>query len=290
MAVTPKLAAFVGAVAVAAPTAASSRQPGTWTFGQLGKARGVTYTFHPLAFSPSPTIRLRLPPHAHEGGTTWYVLHLHYRAFVAAPSKTGRASIIAAAINDVGCAYIRFRPLSSKTTEIVEDGLIGGVTRRVVHDRVVTGWFENYLPVAGVHGGANRLDLIVAQQTGEVLSKVAFLPNSFIGRTTHAPGVLRLSTAVEPVTPVSGRTLRVKVTVTNIGGRMQHVVNVGITGRTNILRIPGSERRGLGAVGPGKRKTVVFHLRALKRGDAILTVVAAGESASTGRMLHIHVR
>src|SRR6266404_2168855 len=102
-----------GALVLSAPAAAGSSARERWTFAFLGRPHGVVYRFHPLGFSSSPRLRFRLPANTHEGGTNWYVIHLHFSAVVQTPALIGRYSIVAASTNDVGCAYIRFRPLSA---------------------------------------------------------------------------------------------------------------------------------------------------------------------------------
>jgi hypothetical protein len=101
-----------------------------------------------------------LPANTREQRSNWYVLHLHYRVVLAQPFVLGRETIIGAATNKVGCAYIRFKPLSQSTIDPAEDGTLHGVTHRKVEATTVTGWFENYLAAAGVHGA-------IALQNGE---------------------------------------------------------------------------------------------------------------------------
>lgn len=161
------------------------------TLRAMGRPHGVVFVGGTRRWSSTPRMWFNLPSGTREQRSNWYVLHLHYKVVLARPYLPGRETIIGAATNKVGCALIRFKAVSPSTLDVAEDGTLHGVNHRTVRTTVVSGWFENYLAGAGVHGGRNPLDLIVSQHEGRVVQSVTFYADSFIAHTNMGPSILR---------------------------------------------------------------------------------------------------
>jgi hypothetical protein len=266
--------------------------PASMTFVALGRPDGVVFNADAQSWSASPRMWFDLPANTREQRSNWYVLHLHYRVVLAQPFVLGRETIIGAATNKVGCAYIRFKPLSQSTIDVAEDGTLHGVTHRKVEATTVTGWFENYLAAAGVHGGRNSLDLIVSQHTGTVLLNVKFYGDSFIAHTSHGPSVLRLRGVPKSIALQNGETAKLEIKVRNAGGTTEPAVRVRLSALAPRapIQIRPSATLNIGPIRPGGIHTVTFRVRALRVGSAELSILAGGPTASTGSVVKVTVQ
>lgn len=190
--------------------------------------------------------------------------------------------------NRVACAYIDVRRSTPDRTRLITAGLIDGTTRSVVRARSTAGWFRNFLAVAGVHGGSNRLDLIVAQPADGVIGRVVFYADSYIQEVRTGPSVLRVGADLNPTTVVMHRTSQLSASVSVVAGATPGRIALLVRPRSNIVRILGSSRRVID-LRPRRRATVTFRVLALRRGRSSIDLLASSSTASSGTTVRVAV-
>jgi len=288
-------AATAGAAAAPNPFHGTTPIPihgtGRWTFARLGAANGVVYTANPPRFAPTWLIDFDLPPGTHQGGRTWFMLHLHYRFDLSPRARPGTTAEIGAATDQVGCALIALKRLRGAALRVrmTTSELVHGIRATVRTSRRVSGWFTNYTAIAGIHGGRNQIQLMVGPGPQKLVSRVTFFADSYLQATTLAPAQFTLTATTSPSTLRLGRRFRLRIHLRESSNSSATQIAVVAQTLTKTVRLD-SRPRFIAHLRPGVTVSLDFNGRALARGVAVIDVSAHAPNASAGTVLHRTVR
>jgi hypothetical protein len=134
-----------------------------------------------------------LPEHAAQGRGWWYVLRLNAEVAVEKPTRS--VAYLSAGTNGFTAAQIEIqavRRAGRLVTSTSSLGLVHGLVRRTIRQRVFRLRFANYLQRRGVRGGRNALTVRVDSPAAPDALAVRVLPGTGIDRTTTPPPSLSL--------------------------------------------------------------------------------------------------
>ncbi len=166
-----RFAAAALALAVTSSGAAAARPRhvvpagfGSWTLARLGYDDLVLHE-DPRDARASVSVTYMLPPGAHQGHGSWWLIRLHYRVAVRADAYAPAEFNVAGSVNERFFAStiwnLRRRADGSLVLKSDDLGLVKGHVVRTSARLVREIRFANYLPYKGVRPGANvlRFDL-----------------------------------------------------------------------------------------------------------------------------------
>ncbi|MGD0274101.1 MAG: hypothetical protein ABSB96_10280 [Gaiellaceae bacterium] len=260
----------------------------SWTFKELGIAAD-TFRPMPVGFD-RPTVIYKLPRYAHEGGASWWVLHLHLVIDTNPRSASGSAALISAGINQVGAAYIRLNSTRRNGHDVIlvtEDGTLDGVVRHVVRGTHIDIWYSNYIPIPGVLPGRNELAFMVEQKN--LVRTLAIMPDSSIEHTRLAPAQINLSERLSRTHIAVGELVRAQATIRNIGGRTANRVQIAVDSVPGALAVIGPDQRFLGSFKPNRVATASFLLRASRIGRFPIGISASSSINQRAALRYVEI-
>jgi hypothetical protein len=134
-----------------------------------------------------------LPERAAQGRGGWYVLRLHVEVAVERPTRS--VAYLSAATNGFTAAQIEIqavRRAGRLVTSTSSLGLLRGLVRQTIRQRVFRLRFANYLQRRGVRGGRNELTVRIDSPAASRALAVRVLPDTGIDRTATPPPSLSL--------------------------------------------------------------------------------------------------
>ena len=260
----------------------------SWTFKELG-INTDTFLPKPIGFD-RPTVVYELPRTAHEGGTSWWVLHLHFLIDINSRAASGSIALIGAGANQVGTAYIRLNYTRKNGDGVVvwtEDGILNGVVSHVTRSAHLDIWFSDYIPIAGVRPGRNELAFMVEQKN--LVQKLTIMPDSSIEHTKLAPAQINLTEHLSRTHITVGELVRTQGTVSNVGGRAVNRVEVAVDSVPGALIVIGQDKRVFGSLRPKSEVTASFLLRASRIGRFPIGVSASSSSNQRAALRYVTV-
>ena len=282
------LALVVTGVSRATASVNRERDYRSWTFKELG-ITADTFRPKPVGFD-QPTVIYELPQSAHEGGKSWWIIHLHFVVDVNPKSRPGSAAIIGAGANQVGTASIQLKSARKNGRDVIlwtEDGMINGVVTHVARGTRLDIRFSNVLPIAGVRPGRNELSFVVGQNG--LVRKLTVMPDSSIEHTSLAPAQITLSERLSRPRVSVGELVRDRVTVRNVGGSTANRVEIAVGPVPSAITVIGRDQRTLGSLASNRVMTASFLLRASQMGRFTIGVSASSSSNQQVAIQHITV-
>jgi hypothetical protein len=262
------LATLAGAtLATAAPPVAK-----VWTLRSLGYGDQVFGPTH-RQFSYRD-VALTFPRGAHQGPSSWYLIHLHFRISISPESGSGRIYIVAST-NDRPAAMIRFDTTANPAGVRVRStdlGLVSGARSATGLPLVVESRFENFLEYKGVRPGRNTLTFKVEQYDGARIRSVRVFDDSGVEFSRLGPATLRLEPLLSRRAIEVGSTFDVGFRVHNDGDRPSVGGTVAIAAADG-LRPRGPRTWQLGRIQPQRDERGKLTLEARRPGrfDVTLT-------------------
>lgn len=250
-------------------------EPGRWTLTRLG----VGKLSIPLHHEPATaSVHYRLPPGAKQGRRQWYLMHLHFAITFAQGSKSGLAYV--SGLTDRRAAaqvQFRLRPGEDGRRRIAWQSLdlIRGEVKQATSSRTVQVDFKNYLQLAGVRPGTNRLTFRLERFGGVRVARLQIFSDSGLILTRRRPALLKLNPMLSADDIRAGDTFELRFTVHNQGDRSARHVGVGLR-PPHELRIVGGPATDLSHLPPGAAAQGVFRLKALDAGRYQMRIDASG--------------
>lgn len=168
----------------------------------------------------------QLPPHAEQGPSTWYLLHLH--ASIAMEPGTAGVATLAAATNGKGAGLVQITPGRSGVAwaaPSLAEPSPSGLAKE--------GAFEislpNYLEYTGVKGGLNTLTFEASSSFGARFARIYIFGDTCIEATPVSPERLRVGVRVFPPVPQSGHDFQVQFFLKNAGTRTINGLHLSLT-------------------------------------------------------------
>jgi hypothetical protein len=280
--------AFAGAASASVTYVNTDGKDRSWTFKEFGIGTN-TFRPKPVGFD-RPTVVYRLPRYAHEGGASWWILHLHIIVVINPRSAPGSAALIGAGANQVGTAYIRLNSKRKNGHDVIvwtENGILNGVVSHVARSNHIDIWFSDYLPIAGVRPGRNELTFMVGQK--DLVKKLAIMPDSSIEHTRFAPAQINLSERLSRTQIAVGELVRAQATVSNVGGNVANRVEIALDSVPGALAVIGPDQRELGRFKPNRVVTASFLLRASRIGRFPIGISASSSSNQRAALRYVTV-
>jgi len=228
----------------------------------------------------------RLPAHATQGPSTWYVLHIH-ASISMRPGTTGVATL-GADTDGRSAAAIQVTPAPSgfawAATSLAEPKPFG---------RARNGSFEvsvpNYLEYKGVTGGVNTLRFTADSGFGARFAAIHIFGDTCVEATPLSPELLGVGIRMQPQTPLPGQDFRVTVHVQNTGTRTINGLRLSLVPTDRELRSVDGTLRTTPALRTDWTATLRFRASSPGAHRLRYSVGSAITGYLGGQILTIHV-
>jgi hypothetical protein len=253
--------------------------PGVWTLARLGYGE-QTFRVRPDIERQRTFLRYRLPPGAHQGERTWYLLRLHFHIRFRGDSGNGAAYVSAATgspRNPGYSAQIRFDVRRTESGLVITSdslGMVAGHQVRTTKRRAIDVRFANYMPYAGVRPGPNVLMVQVEQYQHAAVESLTLYADSAVELTRAGPARLDLGARLRPRLARVGRPATLELQLVNRGGSRTEPIDLSLRYQPGAVRTEKPVMRRLRPLAAGARTTVALQLVALRPGTHRVSVGA----------------
>jgi hypothetical protein len=274
--------------AAARPAPVVVDHPGVWTLARLGYGSQVI-----AGRLDSPvqerTLRFALPPGAHQGRRSWYLIRLHYRVWIDPRSTDGRFYVTAATDGQTSASTRFTLERSDSGLSVVRDdlGLVRGHEVREGRALVQTVRFENYIPYRGIRPRANTLRFGLSRYEGALVRRLEVLPDSALVLTRVGPPRLRISLSLDDSHIFVGERFGLRVAAYNTGRRVGDAT-FAIEYPANAFRLDGHPQVTVLWPLRGPAETT-FLLRGRRPGRLPVVVSASAALAAPEAFTRVHV-
>lgn len=222
------------------------------------------------------SVDFELADGASQGGSGWYVVDLAIQADFGSSAAVGSRNYISVATNGRTAAQIEFtadRVGLEPTVRWSTYELFTGPAEGIVFGESVTLRFRNYMQIAGVRPGVNRLELQLEQPAGVVVSSVRLLKGSGVSVGVLGPPHVTLDVSPSRIRAHVGDALSLRYVLANEGFPAR---DVGLVASVSARGVAATESpsRFLGWVAGRDEGTMSF--LAVVPGEYTLTVEARG--------------
>jgi hypothetical protein len=259
-----------------------------WTLARLGHGPiDFAATAEPSA---AHVVNFTLPKKASQGGTTWYLLRVHYRVEIDPKSGPGRVYVMGA-VNGHAAAmqtYVVRRDAEELSVHSTELGLVSGFKARTTRSLVDERTFENFIPYKGVLPGAGTISFAIEQHDEARIRRVRVFPDSGVFVKRAGPASLVIEPTVHDRVIRAGSTFVLDYRIVNRGG--QPVSGARLTvAPLGLLAVAGSKQIELQPIAPGASLRGRIRVRAQADGTWPLVLTAESSFGSASSTLNVRV-